>query len=446
MLIKTNMSQAIENFLNTDRVMNLNIFGIIENVPEIEIYVDDEENPKGVFVMRIGDYFNYIYSKDDNFIDEVMNQFFRDKDGFYGFSGVEASIAEMIQKKSQLTWETKSTTYYLPDGKLNSNPLKNIVQSIDIKDAEIVDKYYTYRNEGSLETIKRDISRRPSSAVYVDGEPVSWALIHDDGTMGIMYTREEYRGKGYALDVSIDLASKVIKGGRTPFLHIVKENNMSPGLARKCGLEMYGYNTWFGIIEGAPKELVECEQAIQKQFENSLDEAIKDSVLINPNEKESLYHFIVHNPQAVHELTGFSLEEIAVSDSNDEKEIGQIKHWCDVVCKGYEIDGNKAESFKQQLFNSVTKTNGYRLYIGHIDDQPVAAAALLDLDNETSGLHFLCTLQGKRHQGIGQNTVVEILKKARAREISLIMLQPHKKYSGLFKEIGFHSLTIAKTL
>ena len=61
MVIKTNMSQAIEEFLKTDLLINQNILGIIENLPELLIYVDNEKNPKGVFVQN--GYIHYLYSK-----------------------------------------------------------------------------------------------------------------------------------------------------------------------------------------------------------------------------------------------------------------------------------------------------------------------------------------------------------------------------------------------
>ena len=36
----------------------------------------------------------------------------------------------------------------------------------------------------------------PDAEVYVDGDIASWVLMHNDNSMGIMYTKEEYRGRG----------------------------------------------------------------------------------------------------------------------------------------------------------------------------------------------------------------------------------------------------------
>ncbi|MDK2918155.1 MAG: hypothetical protein PWQ37_888 [Candidatus Petromonas sp.] len=77
MVIKTQKSQSIIDFLKQDLLINLNIIGIIENVPEAEIYVDNIDFSKGVFVKK--HYFHYIYTKGDNFIDEIANKFFKEE-------------------------------------------------------------------------------------------------------------------------------------------------------------------------------------------------------------------------------------------------------------------------------------------------------------------------------------------------------------------------------
>jgi len=205
MLFKTEKSNAITSFLEEDLLINLNMIATIENVPEAEIYVDNINDPKGVFIKK--DYFHYIYSKEDSFIDEVCDTFF--KDGFFGFSGVEKSIADKIKNKFQINWDNPCNLYYMTKDNLDLGLIKNEVKSIDLRDAVTIDKYYEYSHPGSVEMIKKDILERPSSAIYVNDEIVCWVLLHPDNSMGIMYTKEEHRRKGYAVDVTIDLVSKI---------------------------------------------------------------------------------------------------------------------------------------------------------------------------------------------------------------------------------------------
>lgn len=250
MLTRTESSKIITEFLKKDLLINLNILGVIENRPEAEIYVDNPQDPTGILVNK--GYMNYLYSKNSSFLEEVIERF--NKDGYYGFAGIDRSIADSIREHYEVDWCNPCTLYYLPKENLDLTRIKNEVQSIDIKDAETIDYYYTFRGENSINFIKDDILNRPSSAVYKDGEIVCWVLTHDDNSLGIMYTKEEHRRKGYAEDVTIDIAAKHIEKGNVPYLHIIEGNGMSPGLAKKCGFVECGKVDWFGIRVGNPEE------------------------------------------------------------------------------------------------------------------------------------------------------------------------------------------------
>ena len=257
MLVKTKINDAIINFLSEDYLINLNILGYLENEPFAEIYVDNPEKPTGVLVKE-DEYMHFLYSKNDNFIGEVAENYL--KTGYCGFSGVENSIVEKLMKKlkgkGDLHWKYPCFVYYMPKENLNLGLIKNEVRPIDIRDAKEVDKYYTFRSEDSLERIKKDILNRPSSAVYVNGEIACWVIVHSDNSMGILFTKEEFRRKGYAVDVTIDLASKIIAEGRIPFIQIVEDNHMSPSVAKICGFVQCGRATWFGVKVGDPDKEV----------------------------------------------------------------------------------------------------------------------------------------------------------------------------------------------
>lgn len=246
MIVQTQKTDAIINYLNQNTIANLNILGVLQNHTDIEVYTDSPENPSGVLV-RSG-YFNYIYTEKDGFIHEVLDNLFC-KRGHYGFSGVSRPLAEKVQKTKGFTleWQNRCSLYYLPKENLDEGLIKTPVQSINIKDAKTINHFYSYRSKYSLHDIKDCIINRPSSAVYVNRDIASWVLVHDDNSMGIMYTKEEYRKKGYAVDVTIDLSKKIFEKGNIPFLHIVETNTMSPGLAQKCGFMPHGYGDWFGI-------------------------------------------------------------------------------------------------------------------------------------------------------------------------------------------------------
>jgi len=424
MLIKTNSSKAIMDFLKEDLLINLNTIGIIENMPEAEIYVDNVENPKGVYVTK--GYFDYIYSKEDSFVNEVMDTFY--KAGFFGFAGIDASIAEKIKKRYNVTWENPCTLYYLPKENLDLSLIKNPVQDVDIKDAEIVDKYYEFRHPGSIESIRKDIEFRPSSAVYVDGEPVCWVLVHDDNSMGIMYTREEYRRKGYAVDVTIDLAAKIYERGNIPYLQIIVRNNMSPGLAKKCNFVKCGEVSWFGIIAGLPQDFIDLNTESRKKFIDSLSSGEKYLPYLNKEEHEERYKHLEEFNENYGSVEGFTLKQVETE--------GMMDTWSNIVARGYEIPDIHIEDFTKMLI-SLRDNSSYRFYIGYENEEAVSASALLRVNHDVCGMYLTTTLHSHRNKGIGASTIMEILKDTKKNGDELIVTQVPKEYTSLCEKLGF---------
>lgn len=245
MLYETKLTNSVRDFLLQDEINNLNIFGILENVDDTKIYVDNIENPSGVIVVE--DYFNYIYTENDEFIELVIDEFFS-KSGEYGFSAVKSEIANKIKNRFELQWENPCTLYYYPNKNIDLKNINSEIRNLKIEEANIVDDYYTFKDEDSIFEIKESIKNRPSVCAIKNGELASWLLIHDDNSFGPMYTKEEYRKEGLAVDLTLALVDKQLKNHKIPFLHIINENDASHKLAKKCGFERYGYCDWFGIV------------------------------------------------------------------------------------------------------------------------------------------------------------------------------------------------------
>jgi len=66
---------------------------------------------------------------------------------------------------------------------------------------------------------------------------IAWGITQDDGAIGFLYVLPEYRRRGYAQDVLIDLIKKVSDENKIPFVHIEEENEKSMRLAVKLGFE-----------------------------------------------------------------------------------------------------------------------------------------------------------------------------------------------------------------
>ncbi|MGV8984212.1 GNAT family N-acetyltransferase [Clostridium sp.] len=423
MIVKTKPSDLIIEYLNKNKIINSNIIGIVENEPEAEIYVDNEDVSRGVLVRY--EYFNYIYTEEDEFLDEVLETLF--KDNFYGFSGVYRPLAQKIRERYVVVWESRCSLHYLPTENLDLSLIKNPVESINIKDAEMVDKFYTYRHPGSLEQIKKDISNRPSSAIYANGDIASWVLIHNDDSMGIMFTKEEYRKKNYAVDTSIDLALKIMELGKTPFLQINEANNMSPGLAAKCGFVKYGYADWFGIIEGTPKDLIDTNN----QDRNNHLKSLEGFKYTDDKELNCMYLPPYIFNSEYEKIEGFTIEK--VTDS------GMIDIWCETFIAALEMEENKKNVFRNIVYKAVLNTeNGYTLYSGILNGVIVSTTAFSKLNNDCLGLYFWSVKPSMRRRGIARATVIEALKTVtKSDDIEFILLQSPANYQDMFEKMGF---------
>jgi hypothetical protein len=299
---------GLRRFLERHRIATLNIAGILDHESKAQAFVDDGEEPRGVLVK--GPWFWYVHTEDEAFLEALFEEM-RQKDGFYRFSGVWRPVAERIQARFPLVWEAPCELYVLPPGTPLTAWESSRVTNVDLRDAEFINEHYAYRNEHSLDKIRGCIQNRPSSAVYVDGRLVCWLLVHEDDSQGIMYTLEEHRRKGYALEVSRDLVAKQRTAGRTPFLQIRDDNALSPGLARQCGFEPQGRCDWFGVMAGNPLELIKGGARFREQVLESL--APKgDRAPDAQRGVTSLCRFLVRLPQA-------AAEEIPVVEIPEEE-------------------------------------------------------------------------------------------------------------------------------
>ncbi len=89
-------------------------------------------------------------------------------------------------------------------------------------------------------------------AVYEDGKPVAWALLHFEtervAMMGFLHVLEPYRGKGYAKSVSSALVKDILKRGKIPALHVKTDNVPSLKLTSNLGFHRVKKQVWADAV------------------------------------------------------------------------------------------------------------------------------------------------------------------------------------------------------
>ena len=150
------------------------------------------------------------------------------------FSGVDPFVTEMLRARCDFLWET-NTYLYAWNGEPLSYQCKQEIHPMSKEYAQKVSDGTHYH--APIEDIVECLERHPSVAIYVDGEPICWCLLHLDKTLGMLFTEPEYRRRGYALEVMTALCNKVIARGDIPYAYIVVDNVASQNLAAKYNLE-----------------------------------------------------------------------------------------------------------------------------------------------------------------------------------------------------------------
>ncbi|WP_353892592.1 GNAT family N-acetyltransferase [Proteinivorax hydrogeniformans] len=241
---KVNDVNIINDLLKEDMMGNINTLGRLKFQKDFNIFVDSLNKPQGYVLQN--DNWNVVYSDGDATAEKLLNSLL---DKPQNFAGVLRRFYDLVEKKGIVDWKEFCYLYYITPESLKINQPKHNVDSLTLDDAEIVDYYYTYRSQdpNSLEYLKGCIKERPSSVIRDEnGKPISWALIREDGSLGVMYTKKEHRGKGLAISVSVDLIKKAFELGHTPYVHIVTDNKASIALSESIGFKRYGEIVWFG--------------------------------------------------------------------------------------------------------------------------------------------------------------------------------------------------------
>ncbi|HAS74775.1 MAG TPA: hypothetical protein DCS67_11585 [Clostridiales bacterium UBA8960] len=224
-----------------------NVIGIIENTDD-KMHFD--ETTGSVWVEH--GYFNYVTGDHDVICGHLQSR----EDGFYGFSAVEGELAKAIYKDHFLHWCEPTERYVYGqhsvdiDALLKDCPYE--IVNVPMGEAQGIDDRYEYQQEGSLERFKDAILNRPTSAIYLDGELASYVLVHEDHSIGYMFTLDKFRHKGLGYWVTLDILNKMTARGLTAFVEITMKNFKSQGLATKTGFVKEAYTPWFGIIKGFP--------------------------------------------------------------------------------------------------------------------------------------------------------------------------------------------------
>ncbi len=122
------------------------------------------------------------------------------------------------------------------------------VKPLDPKWGDMIGKIWDPDWDLAGAYVRSHIEAGHAYAVYEEGKPVAWALLHFEtpavSMMGFLHCLEPYRGKGYARSVSSALVKDILARGKIPALHVKTDNVPSLELSASLGFHRVKKQVW----------------------------------------------------------------------------------------------------------------------------------------------------------------------------------------------------------
>lgn len=233
-LIPDNALELLKN----DPIQNANILNFIADNP----ITDFRREGSSILVKGISDReWIYISSSDEN---EYAALLTRLPDNDLNFAVVEDWQIPFIQSKAACKIELTTIKYYLPVSIVLPQVNNSNLFPLSIEFAEYIYRNNIYKEFTSIEYIKERLTKGISCGILHDNKLIAWAITHDDGALGFLHVLDQYRGKGFAIEIVNFMVAKVREKNRIPFAQIEEHNTKSISLVKKLGFKDFKRVHW----------------------------------------------------------------------------------------------------------------------------------------------------------------------------------------------------------
>jgi ribosomal protein S18 acetylase RimI-like enzyme len=232
-----------------DFFLNIWAINLIFNLepPDLHLFVDNPEEPRGVIVNE-GGYFWHAYSPDKNLSLGMLDGLpWGDRE--FGFAGIPEYQAQHLRRRRQVVWENPCYLYVLTEPEKFSGEIVAEIEELTPDCVQLVSDVWPHggHGDGRLTYLHDCIKKGPTAAIYQDDRPIAFALVHSDGSMGILHTEPEFREQGWGRLVSTALVRKLLDLDQPVFCYILRDNLASINLTESMGLTRIAEVSWMGV-------------------------------------------------------------------------------------------------------------------------------------------------------------------------------------------------------
>jgi len=244
MKTKLTMKDTLE-FLKKYPLKNLAIINLVEIHPQSVSTIDRIGD---TLIARTGGEWGWVLISSRN-QDELQRASAILNDDDIRFACLEDWMLPIVRGKRDVEIITEGYRYIFPDDMKLEEPAREVVP-LKKSDAIILNEKWDYRDPGTLGYIERQIETDISGGIVEDGKLVAWSMMHDIGAIGIAYVLEEYRGRGFARDVTLHMIKSLRARGRLPHAYIAIENRMPQEIVENRGVVKGDRYSWLKLKRG----------------------------------------------------------------------------------------------------------------------------------------------------------------------------------------------------
>lgn len=162
-----------------------------------------------------------------------------------GLIAVTLHGKDLFSIAEALGFQTSTPCYQTMYEKKEPIPLQTdlIIRHPNREDYKTICKAYTLPM--GEEEILAAIDQPEFSAGYLDGKLAGFIGLHLEGSIGMLHVFDEFRGRGYALDLATHMLNGRLAEGAYPYGQVFIDNEASIALQKKMGLSFSGdYICW----------------------------------------------------------------------------------------------------------------------------------------------------------------------------------------------------------
>ena len=234
------LNQHIKEILKKDLQRNMSIIGFIENYPRSKVY----QNGNSWLVLGRSDHlWAYISSADRS---ELIDLLAQAKEQTKYFASLEDWMKEIIVNEYGLDWELTTDRFIFPATTKIEQPVRQ-VNPLKKSAAHYIYQNSDYQQFTSIAYINQRIATGLSAGIIEEDKLVAWGLTHDDNALGFLHVLPEYRGLGYAHDISRYLIQAKRKNNQPVFVNVEPTNLKSKSLSQKIGFVFDRKISWLKI-------------------------------------------------------------------------------------------------------------------------------------------------------------------------------------------------------